>query len=109
MSKIDELFTKKSEAIARQEEIVSGFNSELNDIDNEIDDLVAEFKRKVRSTFRGVRLHITVDHDELNVQIGDTAVHYSATNFSFREDILTQATAEKIRDLFIEYFGKFKI
>ena len=95
-------------------------NQKMTTLVTEREKLIKEFKQKVKSPFRGVDIQIDVDYlAGISVSVGETsriglmgldiANGFELMRYYkgiFRYQNISEHNAEKIRDLYIEYFGK---
>ena len=119
MSKIEDLLMRRDAAVQDYDETIAKCKAEETEINDEIEKLEKEFEQKVKRLFRGVHLTIQVNKEGLEISLGeeshkefflygsDTHIFgYNSTSYGFKKQYITRATADKIKALYIEYFGE---
>lgn len=133
MSKIEDLLMRKDGAVQDYDETLVKCKAEETEINDEIEKLEKEFERKIKALFRGVIANVTATKERLIVFIGTTPqdffgfgflspslgpdttlndssvtklVAYTSSTWTFDDKFITRATADKIKALYIEYYGE---
>ena len=114
MSKISELIDKIQKAEENREEVLLQSDVEIKEIAAELDKVVHEFIKKVKSRFRGVNIYVECDERGIDVYLGgNPKLDYGLNILKYNKDIykcnsklISSEVGSKIRNLHIEYFGE---
>jgi|LGOV01.1.fsa_nt_gb hypothetical protein len=119
MSKIDELESKKINNDLEFTEAGKIFHETSSEINAEIEKLEKEFEQKVKRLFRGIHINIKANKEGLEVCLGEASTEehfmfgsnphilgYNSSSYGFKKVYIARATADKIKALYIEYFGE---
>lgn len=114
MSKLSQLELRKEKFEAEAEQIGIELSEKRIKIVDEIEKLEADFLRKVKGNFRGVKVNVQTTNLGLEVRLGEgdkafdshVMVHYSKSDYHCADSFITSELGAKLRDLYIEYFGE---
>lgn len=129
-----ELSERRQKVQDEFEDIVSKYQTEINDIDEEIEKLKTECQRKIERKFRGIIVEVDVEPNELMISVGEEievvpfnrysssklvemipfnshssseiVLQYSPNLYEVNTQLISDTLAKKIKDIYIDYFGQ---
>lgn len=115
-----ELSDRKQKVEDEFEDIVSKYQTEINDINEEIEKLKTECQRKIERKFRGIIVEVDVEPNSLIIGIEkhidpipfastysyNIVLEYSPNRYEVNSQLISDTLAKKIKDIYIEYFGQ---